>query len=351
MRIRFMIPATLVVSLVLLGSTCPAADSVEVSGSPPHRSDANIIGTLHDTELDPARKGTIQVEGFIEDTEIDPTGIVALRPDIFKKGRFSAFDALVHVCAEREIDLKYHFSPELRTHVIDSIGGKENWWYAAHYHGGGMVEEPVHRMDTHPYKDWMRIEVYPVPQERVDEIQRAFRAEVERLERNGNKVVVPEVRITTPNQNLRFADVEVKPHGLRSDIFQPDVLAAADIMLSLADEGRISLDLTWLDNIASTLVQGYYFTRFNDEEAYGRAGFTFSMGEKYFQAKRQRRFGGNFFHMTSDIRVIVSPEYMHWQWTDLSRGGRTARGSQGADGVTAPAARAGREATPKPSER
>jgi len=343
--------AAAVLALLALVAVCRGVEGPAAGVAPSGGSSANVIGTPRSMEYDPGHKGTIRVEGLIEDAEIDPTGMSTTRPDIFAKGRFSAFDALVHVCKQRDIDIQYRFDPELRTNVIDSIAGKGDWWYGAHYHGGGRTEEPVHRMDTHPYKDWIRIEVYQVPPERIAEIQAAFRAEVQRLEQNGNRVIVPEVRLTTPNQRLRFANVEVKPHGLRNDMFQPDVITAADIMLSLANLGEISLDLTWVDNIGKTLVQDYYFTRFNDEEAYGRAGFTFSLGERYFETNRGRGFGNNFFHMTSDIRVIVSPEYMDWRWTDLSRGGRAGRGAQGVDGVTAPTARAGGEATPKPAER
>jgi len=41
----------------------------------------------------------------------------------------------------------------------------------------------------------------------------------------------------------------------------------------------------------------------------------------------------NHFHLTSDIRVIRSPEYMAWRWTDLSFSSR--RGStRGMDGLS-----------------
>ncbi len=286
------------------------------------RASLNVIGSPRNTALDAERKGTISVEGLIEDFEVNPKGIKALRRDIFKSGYFSAFDVLVDACKQKEIDIKYHFAADMKTHVIDSINGQKNWWYAAHYHGGQRTEEPIHRMDTHPYKDWMRIEVYQVGEERVEAIHSAFRAEVERLKKNGNKIVVPEVRVRTLKQNLTLKDVEVRAHGLRSDMFGPDVATAADIMLSLAERGDISLDFRWIDYIGKTLVQGYYFTRFNDEEAGGRAGFTFHMGERKFLESGGRGFGDNFFHMTSDIRVIVSPEYMYWRWTDLSRRGR-----------------------------
>jgi len=280
-----------------------------------------ITGLAENTRPDPNRKGQISIEGLLKDFLIDPCEIKTLRPDIFNKGYFSVFDCLVHVCRKRNIEIKYHFDSQLRSHVIDSIAEKPNWWYAAIYHGGGRPEEPIHRMDTHPYKDWMKIEVYRVPKERIDQIHSAFRSEAKRLKSNKNKVIIPEVIIKTPDMNLKFTNVEVKPYGIRSDMFKPDVMTAADIMLSLADKGKLSLDLLWREQFGRALVQGYYFIRFNKEQAHGRAGFTYSLGEKitYEPGARPRRFGDNNFHMTTDIRVIVSPQYMHCRWTDLSR--------------------------------
>ncbi|GAH40669.1 unnamed protein product, partial [marine sediment metagenome] len=128
---------------------------------------------------------------------------------------------------------------------------------------------------------------------------------------------------------LRFSDVQVRPHGLRSDMFQDGVITAADVMLSLADAGELSCELVWQDRIGRTLVQSYYFTRFNDKEAEGRAGFTYELGERKFAGGRyQRGFGNNRFHMTTDIRVVVSPEYMRWRWTDLSGFGRRMQQSR-----------------------
>lgn len=279
----------------------------------------SIIGEPHDTGLRSDRPGTISVRGLVEGFRINPSDIATLRPDLFKEGHFSAFDALVHACNQHDVPIEYHFHEELLTHVIDSIDGRGNWWYGACYHGCWSCEEPAHRMDTYPCKDWTRIEVYRVSQQRIQELHSAFRAEVERLESNHHKVIVPEVSIQSRRWRRRFADVEVKAHGLREDLFQPGEMTAADIMLSLAERGDISLETVWRDRIGSALVQAYYFTRFDDEEARGRAGFTYDLGEKALAKRGPGRFGNNHFHMTSDIRVIVSPQYMHWRWTDLSR--------------------------------
>ncbi len=302
------------------------------------RDDCLVRGRPTDTLPNADRQGRITVEGLFVDERIGPAGVQTLRPDVFREGHFSVFDVLVGACADEGIDLRYHLAPELKTHVIDSLDGKSNWWYAASYHGGGRLgEEPVHRMDCHPYKDWMVIRVYPVPATRVEELHAVFRQEVQRIEANGGKTVVPVVTISVPGRLKReFKNVEVRPHGLRSDVFQDQVVTVADVMLSLAEQGKLTLDLDWLGTIGRTLVQGYYFTRFDDVLAQGRAGFTYSAGENAFRSRRglHGRFGNNMFHMTADIRVVVCPEYVAWRWTDLSgssrgtgeiRGQRTGR--------------------------
>ncbi|MBA7686789.1 hypothetical protein ES703_95247 [subsurface metagenome] len=303
------------------GKLTGSENSKTVKSPFPNNADCKIIGVPENTHPDSNRNGKISIEGLLSDIPIDPCQIQSLRPDIFNKGYFSVFDCLVQVCSKHNIDIKYHFDRQLRCHTIDSIDNRKNWWYAAIYHGGGRPEEPIHRMDTHPYKDWMKIEVYQVTKERIDQIYSAFRSEAKRLKSNKNKVIIPEVLIQTLNQNLKFTNVEVQPHRIRSDMFKPDVMTAADIMLSLAEKGKLSLDLLWRGQFGRALVQGYYFTRFNQEQAHGRAGFTYSLGEKisYPRGARPRRFGDNNFHMTTDIRVIVSPQYIHWRWTDLSR--------------------------------
>ena len=297
---------------------------VESSAPPrplfPGRPDCTAKGGPGRTLPDPERKGRISIEGLLTDVPIDPRQLQASRPDVLNEGYFSVFDCLVQACKEHDVELKHHFDEALRTHVIDSIDRKENWWYAAAYHGGGKGEEPIHRMDMHPYKDRMKVRVYRVPRERTEQILAAFKAEAERITANGKKVIVPEVSIRTPNQEVKFTDVEVRPHGIRSDMFRPDVITAADVMLSIAEKGELSLDLVWREQFGTALVQGYYFVRFNGDQAHGRSGFTYSLGEQgNDRPPKGHRTGNNFFYMTSDIRVIVSPEYMRWQWTGSAR--------------------------------
>lgn len=284
--------------------------------------DCEVQGEPKNTALSIDRKGTIKIRGVIEEYEIHPLGRKTVRPDIFKKGYFSAFDALLYVCGKNGIEIKYHFDKEMMTNVIDSLNGKPNWWYAAQYDGGRRREEPAHRMDLYPYKDRCEIEVYQVPKGRIKELYATFRNEVKRLEENKGKVIVPEITFRALKQRLTFDNVEVRSHGMRNDIFQDGVITGADIILSLAEDKKLSFNAEWVDKVGRSLVQSYYFTRFNGEETEGKAGFTYELGDKRLsrRAKGFKGSGNNWFHMTSDIRVIVSPEYMSWRRTDLPRG-------------------------------
>ena len=284
-----------------------------------------VNGKPHDSRLQPDRPGVISIEGRVKERPINPMGVRTLRPDVFRPGQFGVFDALVHTCETAGIPLQYHFDEALHTHVIDSLDGERHWWYAARYHGGPRLEEPAHRMDTHAYKDWMAISLYHVPEARLRELTAAHGGEVRRLANNGGAVIVPEVTLRTPEQDLRFTNVEVTVHGLRRDILWDGVLTAADIVLSLADQGGLSAELEWGEMVGQVLQQGYTFTHLNDELLEDRTGFTYEVGERRFKG-RQPRFGNNLIHMTADVRVILSPEYMHWAWTDLSGGRPAAEG-------------------------
>ncbi len=289
-------------------------------------SSAVIDGAPAGTLPDPARAGTVAVEGLLGPCPVDPAEVSTLRPDVFAEGYFGVFDAVLQVCRRWGLPVEHHFAPDLGTHVIDGIGGLEDWWYAACYDGGHRCEEPAFRMGTHPYKDHMTIELRRAQPERLDALRTAWRREVARLGKNGGRVVVPQVRIQAADLDLSFSDVCVTPHNLRRDMFRPGVLTVADVMLSLADQGRLSLALRWVERTGACLDQSYYFTRFDGVAAIGRAGFTYSAGDRCFLQEGRGGFRDNRIHISADIRAVLSAQYVHWRWTDLSgRGGRTSR--------------------------
>lgn len=263
---------------------------------------------LNNTDTRPGREGKITIEG-VGEFNFDPNQIESVRGDIFKDGYFSIFDILVHLDSNGAINMEYHFDEAMNAHVIDSINGKENWWYYAYY-DGGWRERNVFRMDHYPVKDKMYIRLFEESEAKLENYHKVFGEEIERKEQNGGKVIIPEVSVMAPNNDLVFRDVEVTAHNLRSDMFQPGVITAIDVILSLADQNKITYDLKWYESIGSAgIVKNYYVERINNDSAYNRCGFVYEAGSNQF-----RGFQGNHIHVQSDIRVINSPEYEEWFW-------------------------------------
>jgi len=237
--------------------------------------------------------------------------IQTVRPDIFQAGHFSLFDIIVYLDKRGDISLKYYFDDSADTHVITSINGQEDWWYTAYY-SGGWDESIVFRMDMFPYKDGAEIRYFHYP--RVDAIYDSFREEVARFRANGRSVTLPEVTIIGPRLNLNFTDVKVTAHNLRSDVFRPGIVTAMDVLLSLAEQGKIDrLKLTWYDYIGkANPVENYFTEQINTAEASGTCGFVYEAGPRLFHG-----FSGNHIHLASDVRIIISPEYALWFWICL----------------------------------
>jgi hypothetical protein len=261
----------------------------------------------------PTGTGRVRIDG-IGDFRFDASQVITQRSHIFQPGHFSVFDTLVHLADQGAISLDYHFDEAMDTHVIDAINGdKSAWWYVAYY-SSGWPETIVHRMDMFPYKNVTTIRVFKLSPEKLQRIHESFRNEVQRLERNGGKVIIPELTIRSPRANHTFRDVEVTAHGVRSDALQPSVVTALDALLSLGERGDLPiLKLTWYDRIGTAdPVQHYFVERIGDSEAQGSCGFVYETGPAEFSG-----FGGSHIHIPSDLRVTVSPEYALWFWICL----------------------------------
>jgi hypothetical protein len=241
--------------------------------------------------------------------QYDSNKIISIRPAIFRNGHFSVFDILVYLNNQEEIDLKYHFDEEMNTHVIESINGKEHWWYEAHY-DGGWSENNVFRMDHYPYKDQMSIKFFQTKPSLLNDIHQAFREEIQRKNDNNGKVIIPNVIIRGTQETLRFQDVEVHAHNLRNDMFQDEVITAIDVIQTLGDNGHLTYDLDWFESIGSAkIVKDYFIVRINNDHSVGRCGFVYEEGSEKYDG-----FLGNHIHLPADIRVINSPEYEEWFW-------------------------------------
>jgi len=238
-----------------------------------------------------------------------PENISSIRNDIFQYNHFSVFDILIDLDLNEYIDLEYHFDDSMNTYVIDSINGKENWWYIVYY-DGGWSENNVFRMDHYPYKDKMYIKIIRENQKMLDRIYDIFKDEIKRKSENNGKIIVPSVVIRGPSTDLVFNNVEVESHNLRNDIFQNGIITGIDVILTLSDENKLSHKLQWYDSIGSAgVVRSYWIDGINNDTSFSRCGFVYESGShKYFG------FKGNHIHLPSDTRVLNSPEYMEWFW-------------------------------------
>ncbi len=265
-----------------------------------------VFGEVSETAAE--LTGEIEIEG-LGNYSFDPQEVQTVRDDLFRDNYFSIFDVLVYLKQSGQVDIEYDFNEEMNTYVISSLNGYDDWWYDAYY-DGGWRERSVFRMDHYPYKDKMSLKIIRVSEEYLDSVYAVYRDEVNRLDENNNRVVVPEVIIEGKNETLTFKDVEVKAHNLRDDMLQPGVVTAIDTILSLAEEGKISYDLQWYESIGTAgIVKSYWVDRINEDVSEGRCGFVYEAGDEEFFF-----FRGNHNHIPSDIRIINSPQYVKYFW-------------------------------------
>lgn len=237
----------------------------------------------------------------------NPDEVMSLRSDIFKPGYFSMFDVLVHVAHRGDIDLEYHFDESMNTYVIDSLEGKTNWWYEAYY-DGGWPESNFFRMDHFPWKDGSSLTFIEKSPERIEDTYNLFREEIKRLKENNGKAIIPNVYISGIYDKWQYHDVEVIAHNVRSDMFQPGVITALDVILSLGDQKKLNYTLQWYQSIGDArIVMNYWVENINEDKAEGRCGFVHEEGS----ITRLDR-GGNHIHIPSDIKPLNSPEYAWW---------------------------------------
>jgi succinate dehydrogenase/fumarate reductase cytochrome b subunit len=242
----------------------------------------------------------------------NPEDVQRMRPDIFLSGSISVFDVLVHLDSIGEVDLEYHFNESMNTHIIDSLNGQPYWWYQVRY-SGGWFENNVYRMDHYLWKPGTRVKFYTTEEEKLEGIYATFAADVERTKNTTGTFILPVIEIDGFRVDLTFHDVPVTPHNLRNDTFQPGVLTAIDVIMSLGDLGLINYTLQWYDAIGQAkVVRNYWVERINEDKAAGTCGFVYDTGSLEFHG-----FLGNHIHLPADVRVLNSPEYMQWFWICL----------------------------------
>ncbi len=270
----------------------------------------------------PTAQGSVEIRGT-GSLEFDPSQIQSLRSDVFQSGYFSVFDVLVHLADKETIELEYEFDESADTYVIKTLNGLQGWWYDAHY-AGGNFERTVVRMDHYPVKDGMDILFYLEDPKRLTAIHKNFRQEIVRRKDNGGQVIIPKVTVRGFQSSLSFDQVIMTAHNTRADVFQPGVITVLDVLLSLGEQEKLSsLKLTWRDRaedadpIANYFVDHIVGEGFSPEVA-GSCTFTHQVGSETLKDYLSpNTCEGSHIHLTADVEVIVSPEYVEWVWVCL----------------------------------
>jgi len=250
------------------------------------------------------------IEG-IGTLKFNPDEVETIRPELFRSGHYSIFDILVDLDNRGEINMTYSYDSDMDTYIINSINNEPYWWYTAYY-DQGWSELNVWRIDHYPYKPKMYIRLFKATSHLVQTIYHTSRGEIVRLNNNNGTIIIPTVIIRSPNNNLNYQNVTVTPHNLRNDFFQDGVITAIDVIMSLGDKGLLTYKLNWYSTIGLAEVKNYYVDGINNDNAYGKCGFVYEVGDFTFQG-----FAGNHIHIPSDIRIITSPEYEEWFWICL----------------------------------
>lgn len=240
----------------------------------------------------------------------DPAEVNTTRPDLFHNESFSVFDILVHLNSIGEINLTYHFNLSLNTHVIDSLNGEQGWWYHVYYDGGYPNEPNVHRMDHYPWKPGTHIKLYKENLVYIDEIYLSFEEEVTHLASNNGTIIIPTVTINGSSFNIEFYNISITPHNIRNDTLQNGVITALDVIMTLGDLGNITYELKWIKSFSrARYVYSYFVNKINSDEAVGRCGFLYEVGDANFKYP-----GPNYIFLAADERILTSPEYLRFFW-------------------------------------
>jgi len=176
----------------------------------PHEDTGWSLAGLLPEISPPEEGGRVEIRG-VGTFEFAPTEIRRTRPDLFREGHFSVFDAVVHVVEREGIELTYRYDETAATHLILALNGLQGWWYDAHY-SGGRFERTAVRMDHFPVQEGMRVRLYLEQPERHAAIHESFRDEVNRRDATGGGVVIPEVVIRGARATTVMREVAVEPY-------------------------------------------------------------------------------------------------------------------------------------------
>jgi len=333
--------------------------------------DAHLAGVYNPEEV------TIKVDAIkmhqLLMTNPDGLGAGTARPDIFVEGHYSVFDALRYLALTRD-DLKLESIRFPEETGRDTFEFKVSWdrngdgvfdeqdnniysnnqskdWHFRFKNSGGdfkkinstisgigpQGELTYNRMDQYWIDQEMTIRFQPFSPEMTERRRWIQDIEMARVDAAGGKVILPELIILPNSENPTvIRDLEVTPHNMRPDIFQPGVITKMDVFLSAADQGLDVAFNYWptlstgakvghfglwrVQGITSDVGRGwttaygdhamtYDFTRNSecDFSSPASGGQNLTVAPEHCRMDWKTNFGGQGVHVMSDVWVMNQP--------------------------------------------
>ena len=243
---------------------------------------------LTDEESGPVFK--VDTSKMIDYLSTNPDGLGAgtARPDIFVEGQYSIFDLLRYVVATRD-DLRFEGSiksykeSEYDTYefnlswdinndgLFNTDDGKHFnspfWHFGFKNPAAQNTPSQVSSYSTHGHafnykrmdQFWLRqdqsIRFLPYSEHMTNRRHWIWQQEMERLAKNNGEFIIPLITRTGDINGLLGSgatipevvarNVKVTPFNLRNDIYQPGVITAMDVWLTLAKEYGLDYRFTW----------------------------------------------------------------------------------------------------------
>lgn len=304
---------------LLTGSALAAAMSTAEVIVLPQEDGSWFVTQAIGTAEPPPSPGRVEIRG-VGSFAFDPADVRAQRADLFAHGWLTAWDVLVALHERGDISLEWSYDEQRRSHRVESINGLEGWWYDVRL-PGATFERTLLRMDMHPIREGATIYLYLEEPEFLQALDAEHRAEGARRVEEAGLLIIPEVLIKGPRNQVRFVDVAVTSHDVRPDVFRPGVITLLDVLLSMGEAGLLDgLALAWHENAESEHGSGHFWVqsiRMSDwlAEPPGMCeymGWATATGLLAFQADHVHQDA--HLHLSPDLVALVSPQRVIWEW-------------------------------------
>jgi hypothetical protein len=112
---------------------------------------------------------------------------------------------------------------------------------------------------------------------------------------------------------------------VRPDLFQPGVITALDVLLSLGEQGKVaSLDLAWNAAVDGVANVNHYMVDWIEipgvlgerSSTCGYMDLAATEGARGYLTPHSH--ATTKIHLSSDVEVLVSPGFVEWQWVCAS---------------------------------